>query len=239
MQADAADEASRAQGQASQAAIDEQRRQFDQTRADVMPFRDTGVAANARLRQLLGLDSGYGGEDSGSLLKRFGASDLNADPVYQNGLDFGLQEGTKGINARAMSSGMYDSGATLKALTRFGNDYGTTKAEGAYNRFNNDQGNVFNRLSGISGTGQTATNTISSAGQNSSNNISNLMTGQGNASAAGIVGGANAWGGALGNIGNQITGNAMLDRILKQRGGNSSGTYSYNNDNGSFTDGWT
>jgi hypothetical protein len=93
----------------------------------------------------------------GSLLRKFGQSDLDSDVVYNSGLQFGLNEGVKGLNRRAASGGSYDSGATLKALTRYANDYGTTKAEGAYNRFMNDKGTTYGFLSGQQGVGLNAT----------------------------------------------------------------------------------
>lgn len=162
----------------------------------------------------------------GSLTRKFGAGDLASDVVYNTGLEFGAQQGTDAINARAIATGGYDSGATLKALTRFGNDYGTTKAEGAYNRFNTDQGNLYNRLAGVSGAGQQAVNTVTSAGQNTASNIGNLMTQAGNASAAGIVGGANAWGNALTGVSdayNNYQNNQRLDALLKRGSASSSG----------------
>lgn len=222
MMSDGASGASDAQAQSSAESIAEQRRQYDQTRSDNAPFRETGVAANARLRQLLGLDSGYSGTDSGSLLRKFNSTDLNADPVYNSGLEFGAKEGADGINARAIATGGYDSGATLKALTRFGNDYGSTKANDSYNRYNTDTTNIFNRLSGVSGTGQTATNAVTAAGTNMANNISNDITGAGNARAAGIVGGANAWGGALSGVSgaiNNYQNNQTLQALLNRNSG--------------------
>jgi hypothetical protein len=226
MNADAASSAADAQSQSSQAAIGEQRRQYDQNRADNAPFRDTGVFANARLRQLLGLDSGYAGTDSGSLLSKFSQNDLNNDPVYNSGLQFGLDQGTGAINARALAGGSYDSGATLKALTRYGNDYGSTKAGDAYNRFNNDQSNIYNKLAGVSGAGQTATNSITNAGTNMANNVSNLQTGIGNASAAGIVGGANAWNNAASTGINNYQNNQFMNYLNRNKN-NSGGGYSH------------
>lgn len=223
MGSDSASSAADAQSQASAASIAEQRRQYDQARADNAPFRDTGVVANARLKQLLGLDTGYSGGDSGSLLRRFSVSDFVNDPVAQSGFAFGAKEGTDAINARALAGGNYDSGATLKALTRFGNDYGSTKAEGAYNRYNTDNTNIYNRLAGVSGAGQTATNAITTAGQNATNNISNSIEGAGNARAAGIVGGANAWGGAMGGVSgavNNYQSNQLLQQLIKNRNNN-------------------
>jgi len=167
------------------------------------------------------MEDASGGDPSGygSLLRRFSSSDLNADPVYNSGLQFGLDQGTKAINARAIAGGGYDSGATLKALTQFGNDYGSTKAEGAYNRFNADNTGIYNKLAGVSGAGQNAVNTVTTAGTNAAGNIENAYTDAGNARAAGIVGGANAYGSAAGSVGttiNNYNSQQTLQQLLKR-----------------------
>ena len=159
---------------------------------------------------------------AGSLLKKFSTEDLNADPVYQSGLKFGLDRGTEGINARATAGGMYDSGATLKALTQFGNDFGSTKANEAFNRFNATNDSTFNKLSGVSGTGQVATGQVAASGANMANNVSNTLEGAGNARAAGIVGGANAWGNAAAGVNNALNNyqsNQNLQALLRRNGG--------------------
>lgn len=158
---------------------------------------DAEIARRMQADATQSANSAQGDSNFGSLLKRFSESDLEADPVYQSGLQFGLDQGTGAINARATQMGGYDSGATLKALTRYANDYGSTKANESYNRFNTDQGNIYNRLAGVSGSGQTATNQVQAAGTNMANNVSNLAVNAGDARAAGVVGQANAWGGAL------------------------------------------
>ena len=217
----ATNRATDAQVGASNAAIAEQRRQYDQTRMDQMPFMRSGYAANERLARLLGIDPAQASEAGyGDLTRKFTANDLNADPVYQSGLQFGLDEGRKGINARATATGNWDSGATLKALTRYGNDYGSTKANDSFNRFNTENTNIYNRLAGITGAGQTATNNVSASGANTSGNISNLETGAGNARAAGIVGGNNAWTTAIGGVNsvlNDAESRAIIDRLLRRQ----------------------
>lgn len=286
MASDASGRAADAQGQASAAAIAEQKRQYDQTRTDTAPWRDTGSAAQRRLAVLLGLQrnaagggpvptraqfttpaspGSHGGETQdwfggpilgatptspevfdqagydravaasqvsgapdagyGDLNKRFTLADRDADPVYQSGLEFGLREGEGGINARALAGGMYDSGATLKALTRFGTDYGSTKANESRNRFVSDQDTTYNRLAGVSGSGQTATAQTVAANTSGSNNISELLTGAGNARAAGIVGGANAWAGAAGGINNSVNNwqnNQTLQKLIAGKTGQNS-----------------
>lgn len=229
----AAGDAADAQTQASQQSIAEQQREYDLARSDQAPFIATGTAANARLSDLLGTSANTNANGYGSLLKSFSASDLANDPVYNSGLQFGLNQGTGSINQRALQSGGYDSGATLKALTQYANDYGSTKANDAYNRYNTDQSNVYNRLAGISGTGQQAVNQVQAAGTNEANQVSNSLSDAGNARSAGIIGGANAWSGAASGINNSYQNyntNQTLQQLLKQNnnGGNNN-NYDYNN----------
>jgi hypothetical protein len=143
----------------------------------------------------------------GSLLNPFTQNDLNNDPVYQSGLQFGLDNGNNAIESRARASGSSDSGSVLKELARFGNDYGSTKANDAYNRFNTTKQQNYGFLSGAAGLGSGSTNATVQAGQNASGNISNAILANGsnvgNARSAGIVGSNNAWSNALGGLANQ------------------------------------
>ena len=130
-------------------------------------------------------------------MRKFSAADMAADPVYNSGLQFGLDQGTQGINRQAAANGSYLSGATLKALTRFGNDYGSTKANESYNRYNNDINSQYNKLAGLSGAGMQATNQIGNATQNLSNNLASSQQGVGNARASGYIANGNTWQNAL------------------------------------------
>lgn len=150
----------------------------------------------------------------GQLLKKFSASDLAADPVYNSGLQFGLDQGTNAINNRALASGGYDSGATLKALTRFANDYGSTKANDSYNRYTNDQNNTYNKLSGQQAVGLNATQASNAAGQVATGQQIDANSAAANARAAGIVGGNNAWGSVGSSLGTMY-GNSQTSALLK------------------------
>lgn len=248
-----ADKASDSQSSASGKAIDETRREYETSRADLAPYRQAGQAALGRLRDLLGLNSpsvatsGYIAQDrfdpnaylqanpdvaadahfgqnpydhylqygikegrqgymtqpgdatSSPLLRKFNQADLEEDPVYQNGLKFGLDEGTKALERRAASAGGYDSGAALKALTRFGTDYGSTKAGESYGRFRDVQDAIYGKLSGVAGLGSGATSVGVGANSAEASNLSNLYTGQGNASAAGSIAKGNAISGGVNN----------------------------------------
>jgi hypothetical protein len=108
-----------------------------------------------------------------------------ASPGYQ----FRFDEGQRGINANRAASGMMQSGDTLRALTRYGQDY-------ASNEYNTQ----LNQLFSVAGLGQTATgqgNALASqygaqVGQNNQNASNALQSSYGTQ--------ANAWGNALGTV---------------------------------------
>jgi hypothetical protein len=147
----------------------------------------------------------------GSLLRPFTGSDLENEPGYQ----FVLEEGEEAINRAALGRGSFDSGATLKALLRYGQDYAGTKYTDAFNRDAAEKQRIYNMLAGIAGTGQTATGQVAQAGGQSASNIANLLSSQGDARAAGIVGSSNAWTNAL-NQGIGAWQNTKMLEYLKQ-----------------------
>lgn len=145
-------------------------------------------------------------EDTGSLLRSFAQKDLDGDVVYNTGLKFGLDEGNKAIERNATRFGNLDSGATLKALARYGNDYGNQRAGDAYGRFMGDKQFTLNSLLGSTGIGQGAVSLDANTGSQMASAIGSAQMAQGNANAAGKIGSANAWSGALGGIANTIGG---------------------------------
>lgn len=261
MQSGAAEDAANAQGSATDAAVEEQRRQYDLTRSDLAPYRGTGRAALDQLSVLLGLRGGaqaagnrtyediraellkerqdlyrdkYGAEMAdanpadltaalaridqvakerfdrqgkalpgyGDLTKKFTLADFWDDPVTKASYQQGLNQGTKAISNMAGAAGSRNSGATLKALTRFGTDYTGNQAAGSQARFVNDQTNLYNRMAGVAGTGQIATTNTAQMGQNTANTIGGMLTAQGNARGAAAISGANTASGGIQNAAN-------------------------------------
>lgn len=178
----------------------------------------------------------------GSLMRNFSASDMSTDPQYAQlkpqidaalqrssnfetspGYDFRTSEGMKatanGSNAR---NGSY-SGATLKALTRFGQDNASNEynnwfnqsnvdrnfvagqGQDSFNRFKSNNDTQYNRLAGVAGTGQTATASLGQIGAYTAGRQADTLTGIGNVQAAGTIGSANAIGSGLTNIGNSFS----------------------------------
>jgi hypothetical protein len=204
----AADTAAQASGAASAASIAEQRRQYDQNRADQAPYLAAGTSAVNRL----GAGVGYGGEFGSTRPFDF-QYDQNADP----GAAFRMSEGIKALDRSAASRGGLLSGATLKGVQRYGSDLGSQEYNNAFNRyvtgFNANTGErnaLYNRLAGVAGTGQTATGQIGAQGTNMASNIgASLMTSAantGNAAMAAAGQRNSAFGGAANVLGRMYGG---------------------------------
>lgn len=112
----------------------------------------------------------------GSLLDTFSMDNFQADPGYQ----FRLSEGNKALDRSLAASGQYLTPERQKALVAYNQDMGAQEFGNAYGRFNSDQGNIYNRLAGIAGIGQTALAQNQQAGQQYGQSASDLYTGMGN-----------------------------------------------------------
>jgi hypothetical protein len=184
------------------------------------PFRQAGIKGQNRLMDVLGLSGNTGAQGYGSAARNFGMSDFEADPGYA----FRLSEGTKALERSAAARGGLLSGATGKALTRFGQDYGSQEYTNAYNRFQTNRANMLQPLQSLAGQGQSTANTIGNYGQamagdinqslsNYGANASNALIGGANARASGYVGQANALSSALGTGLNYYQNQALLKAL--------------------------
>lgn len=113
----------------------------------------------------------------GSLLDTFGLDNYQEDPGYQ----FRLAEGNKALERSLNAKGKTFSPEATKALQSYGQGLASEEYGNAYNRFTNDQNNLYNRLLGITGLGTGAYNTSIQQGQNYANQATDLYTGMGNA----------------------------------------------------------
>lgn len=173
--------------------------------------------------------------DAGLLTRKFTLEDFENDPVMKKSFEFGKSEGEKAVQRMFGARGMSRSGAAVKAATRFAEDYAGSKAAESRARFIEDQGNLYNRLAGISGSGQTAVNTTATLGANTANSIGDMIVGGGNARGAATVARTNAMGGALSGIGNSLLGQYNLDRIMTNGGINPSREFSMPTSNFYYT----
>jgi hypothetical protein len=208
--ADAASSAADAQSRSAANAASLQKSQYDQTRADQMPFLQGGYTGENQLLTLLGLQGGNTKDPAyGSMSKSFGASDFQADPGYQ----FRLAEGLKGLDRTAAARGGLISGQALKAASAFSGQQASDEYQNAYNRYNANRAAILNPLQSLAGAGQSQSNTLAQSSQNYANNAGNAMMAGGNAQASGYVGQANAWNNAIGSMTNYGMQTNMLNKM--------------------------
>lgn len=134
---------------------------------------------------------------SGSLTHQFNADDLktNLAPSY----NFMLNQGIGALQNSAAAKGGLISGNSLRDINNYAQDYASTGYQQAYNNFNQNQNNIFSRLSQIAGYGPAANTSIAQAASSFSPGIASTIQGAGQARASGIVGSSNAISGALNN----------------------------------------
>lgn len=118
-----------------------------------------------------------------------------ADPGYA----FELQQGTQSLqNAASAGSGAF-SGAALKDLLGYSQNFARTGYNDAFNRYQVQQGNIFSRLSDIAHLGQNSAAGVGAQGTQLAGNAGQLLSNAGSAAGAGIVGAGNQAGNGLTN----------------------------------------
>ena len=144
-----------------------------------------GYATNGKSQS--GVNTSMGGY--GSLLTPFNASMMKQyDPGYQ----FQMQQGQQGVlNGDASSAGAL-SGAAQKDLMGFNQGYANSAYNNAFNQYQTQQGNIYQRLGGMAQMGQSAASNQATGASSFANGIGQSMTNTGNAQAGGTVGMANA-----------------------------------------------
>jgi len=156
-QADATEQAARISAQSSGEALALQRRIYEEAVARQQPFYEAGREA---LNKLIPL----------SEYQKFGMDQFQADPGYA----FRLSEGQKALERSAAARGGLMSGATGKALTRYGQEAGSQEYMNAFNRYQTERAARLNPLQSLAGVGQTSANTVGGYGQNYANQANQL-----------------------------------------------------------------
>lgn len=129
----------------------------------------------------------------------FTGKDLASDPGYQ----FGLNQGTQGIERGQAARGNFLSGAAMKELNRFNQDYAGTKFNEGFNRasstwntnrsaYDANRNTIYSFLTGQSTMGQNSAAQVGTNNQQTANAIGNNIMGAGNVQAAANIAGSNA-----------------------------------------------
>jgi len=174
VQKEAAEDAADAQIQTSEAGIAAQEAAAAAAAERAAPFVELGTGAAGDLQNFL------------------------ADPTQQLGeinplVSFLRDQGFESIQETAAANKRLGAGGTLKDLTQFNTDLASTIVPQLQNQ-------RFNQLFNTASLGSNAAAGVSTNQLNTASNIGNLLGAQGQAQAAGIIGGANAITGGLQNI---------------------------------------
>lgn len=187
-QAKAAQNAANTQAAAADKASQIQKDMFEQVRGDLNPYRTAGSDA---LAQLMGKM-----QPNGFFNQTYQGQDIYDDPSYQ----FRVNQGNNAIQGGAAAQGGLLSGATLKALQGYGQDMASQEYQNAYNRFNADQTNQYNRLSNLVGIGQNAAAQTGNAGAQTAQAIANNTMQGANSQAAGTIAAGNSVANGFGSL---------------------------------------
>lgn len=231
-QASAANQAAILQKQEADDALNFQKQQWQTQQQNQAPFLATGTQA---ANELQGLTNTPGSGLLTPWTQSFQAPTA-AQAAAQPGYQFALSQGTQALDKSAAAQGNLYSGTQGVAQQQYGQQLGQTdynnvynqalqQYQTAYNTFNNNQSNEFNRLSALAGGGQTAAAQLGSEGQAAAQNSGNIALTSGaqqgqdlqNAAAAqasGYVGQANAVNGGISGLSNLATELPLYSQLL-------------------------
>ena len=186
-----------------------EQQEFNTIQGNEKPFIQAGQTAVGQLSQ----GTQAGGQFSGS----FTPQDFlnNQDPAY----GFMQQQGNQAVERSGAAQGLDLSGGTLKGLVQYSQGLASNEYQNAYNRYMSSRNQNYSELSGIAGMGQAGASNAASQGNVATGQMANSMSGGANAAAAGTVGQANAFSGALSSIGNYAGQYGILSKMGLLGGG--------------------
>lgn len=172
----AASKAAKASQNAADAATEEQKRQFDLTRSDQLPWMQAGQGA---LTQMQALNSGD-------------TSSFKESPDYQ----FAFNQGLQGLDRSAAARGSLFSGGHSADVMKFGEGLASQNYGAYYDRLSKLAGQGSSTASGLGSLGQQYANNVGQIGINNANNMASSYQQSANANSqlAGSLGGSfNKW----------------------------------------------
>lgn len=170
---------------AADRAAEVQRQMFERQVELQEPWRQAGMTA---LNKLIPLATQY---------TPFGQQQFQADPGYA----FRLGEGLKALERSAAARGGLMSGATGKALQRYGQEMGSQEYQNAFNRYQAERAAQLNPLQSLAGVGQTGANALAGAAGQYGANVGNIYMQQGQTTANAALARGSAYQRGLGDIG--------------------------------------
>lgn len=160
-----------------------------------------------------------------------------------------LQLGEQAFQQSAAAQGNVLTGGSAQSLNAYAQNLASTNYQNTYNnayntyasgynQFQNQQSNEYNRLSALAGGGQTTANTLATIGSNAASGVTSNLTNTASqigqdtqnaaaANASGIVGAANAYGGALSGTAGNLSNLALLSQLSGAAGANNPNSSNY------------
>ena len=186
--------------------------QYAQTRADLLPYNQLGQAAGGQLSQLLGIGGDNGSGGYGSLNAPMTAQNFqDLSPAYQ----FQQQQGMSALNNSLAAKDGVMSGAATKGMIGFNQGMANTAWDNAFNQYQTQNTNTYNRLAGLLGIGQNAAAQTGNNGAQMANTAAGAATAQGQALASGTMGVSNAINGGMSNgLGYYMANNMMGGKLF-------------------------
>lgn len=211
-QAAAARDAANLQANTTQSQLAQQQAMYNQNVARMNPYVQAGQGALAQLQA--------GVAPGGRFMQTFSPANFQQDPSYQ----WRLQQGEKALQASAAAKGLLGTGQGLRDITDYGQNAASQEYQAAYNRFQDTNNTLFNRLMGLAGNSQNAAAGLGAQGTQVSSNLANTamsgvaaqnnyLTSAAAAQAAGQIGQANALSNTVGSLGNYY----MQYQMMKQQ----------------------
>jgi len=188
--ANASSKAASGQINAANNATELQRQEWNQNQINQKPWLDQGTTAINKLGQMTSDGFNY---------------NAYSDPSF----NFTMQQGQDAMNRATANKGGVLSGSSLGALNNYSQNVAQQGYGQAFNRYQSQMGNLMS----IAGLGQNAGAQLGSQGNQAVGNMGNMMTSGANAQAAGTVGTANQYMGALNNMGNTFNQYSMMKSL--------------------------
>lgn len=190
MQSQAAGKAAGQYADAANRGLAYNQEMFDKINAQNEPYRASGERGANLYNELA---------DSGYLTAQPSMNDLTRlMPNYKFGLDQGMGQ----FNSQLNAAGGLISGNAIQGAQQFAQGYAGNSLTDAFNQYQANRTNVVSNVNALTNVGQQANATTATAASGATANASNMLSSIGNAQAAGTMGAANAWGGALNNVSN-------------------------------------
>ncbi len=210
-QAGAAKSAAASQAATTQSQLAQQQQMYDQNVQRMQPFTEAGKPALAELQA--------GTSPGGEFTKGFDGTNFQTDPSYQ----WRLQQGMNALQGSAAAKGGLMTGQGLADITNYGQGAASQEYGAAFNRYQTQQQQRYNILSGMAQMSQNSAAGVGAQGTQVSQNMAGTamqgiaaqtgyQTQAANASAAGMMG--------VGNAVQSGVNNGLSWNYLQSRAGN-------------------